>query len=102
MRTSRKYRKIAPRWGETPPVSVVTRAGIRGSISVITGEGGFIFYDDPPTSDAKQAAVTRAGPTDVHSVATFGLAFIRERACQVPDPPAAGAGFGRDIEARAV
>jgi len=59
-------------------------------------------HADPPTSDAKRAAVTRAGPTDVHSVATFGLAFIRERACQVPDPPAAEAGFGRNIEARAV
>jgi len=59
-------------------------------------------HPNPPTSDAKRAAVARAGPTDVHSVATFGLAFILERASQVPDPPAAGAGFGRDIEARAV
>jgi len=33
----------APRWGETPPVSVLNRASVRGSISVIAGEGGFIF-----------------------------------------------------------
>jgi hypothetical protein len=59
-------------------------------------------HANPPTSDAKRAAVTRARPTDVHSVATFGLALIGKRACQVPDPPAAGTSFGRDIEARAV